>query len=512
MKNIKKFLLTSLCLIFCLSLLTGCGEGEPPELTKSKVSQDLESELKEAAYNYDSLENFEYQLVDVTEDDLNKLKELFDSRVTYQKVDCNFQLTSIKMDTTAQYSMVYAYVNKEWQVMFSYEKNIGEWEYVPKETVSSKKLLTDLKTIEFEGFQSGYVGSEKNTSIKVTDRDTKLKINKDDVFTEVTVKTDFATYIIEVEMIYYFNKGEWELSDGIVQDSKFWQLTYDAEKIPSTPSEENILEQLTKSTNFLTYVANLDYMSDHNLVATTQLAGVSNITFQYEFSTTYDKIGTIKYLIQLPYEWVDGEWAIGDMIVEVSDININSMLGTWEADNGDYIEFASAEKEERSKYDSPNVLVGTYYKKVSQDLFSKYTLKVNVNVPLRDNNWEGNITLWEATDSNSVEYSINAFAIDVANKQLKSSDLVFSKTKDLEVKPDTGIEKDPEESGTSDTESVESQSDSSLETEESSDSSTDESESSEEKTEESTETSEKTESKTEEKTEETKPSKEGVSG
>lgn len=76
MKNIKKFLLTSLCLIFCLSLLTGCGEGEPPELTKSKISQDLESELKEAAYNYDSLENFEYQLVDVTEDDLNKLKEL----------------------------------------------------------------------------------------------------------------------------------------------------------------------------------------------------------------------------------------------------------------------------------------------------------------------------------------------------------------------------------------------------------------------------------------------------
>lgn len=508
MKNIKKIILLSLSLIFCLSLLTGCGDGEPPELTKSKITQDLEAELKEASYNYDSLDKFEYQLVDVTEDDLNKLKEFFDSRVEYQKIDCNFQLTSIKMDITAQYSMIYAYVNKEWQVMFSYEKNIGEWEYVPKETVSSKKMLTDLKTIDFEGFQAGYVGSEKNTSIKVTDRDTKFKINKDDVFTEVTVNTDFATYVIEVEMIYYFNKGEWELSDGIVQDAKFWQLTYDSDKIPSTPSENNILERLTKSTNFLTYVANLDYMSDYNLVATKQLAGISNITFEYEFSTTYDNIGTIKYLIQLPYEWVDGEWAIGDMVVEVNDININSILGTWEADNGDYIEFASAEKEDRSKYDSPNVLVGTYYKKTAQDLYSKYTVKVNVNVPLRDNNWEGNISLWEATDSNSVEYSINTFAIDVENKQLKSSDLVFKKTKDLEKDPETDVEGNPKDSQSDDTDSsLESQS--SIDSEESTESPKDETKESSENSENKDES--KDETKTE-KTEETKPSKEGVSG
>lgn len=280
MRNFKKIIIVGLCLAFSLVGLTACGSQEVPELTKSKITQDLETELKEAAYSYDSLDNFEYEKVDVTEDDLSRLKEFFDNRVDYQKIDCSFQLTSIKMDSIGEWSMIYAYVNGEWQVMFSYQKDPSAWEYVAKETVSSKKMLNDLKTVTFEGFETGYVGSEKSTTLKVMDRDTKFKINKDDVYVDVTVKTDFATYIIEVELIYYFDGGEWELSDAIVQDSKYWQLTYNSDRVPSAPSEVHILEQLTKETNFLTYVADTSFMERYDLVETKQLAGVTTITFQ----------------------------------------------------------------------------------------------------------------------------------------------------------------------------------------------------------------------------------------
>ena len=505
MRNLKKIIIVGLCLAFSLVGLTACGSQEVPELTKSKITQDLETELKEAAYSYDSLDNFEYEKVDVTEDDLSRLKEFFDNRVDYQKIDCSFQLTSIKMDSIGEWSMIYAYVNGEWQVMFSYQKDPSAWEYVAKETVSSKKMLNDLKTVTFEGFETGYVGSEKSTSIKIVDRDTKFKINKDDVYIDVTVKTDFATYIIEVEMIYYFDGGEWELSDAIVQDSKYWQLTYNSDRVPSAPSEVHILEQLTKETNFLTYVADTSYMERYDLVETKQLAGVTTITFQYEFSTIYKNIGTIKYLVQLPYEWIDGEWAIGDMVVTVSDMNLNGMLGTWTAPNGDYIKFTLTENDPNATYPSPNILVGTYYKKTGENTFAEYTLKTEVSVPLRDNNWDGKIKLWEAKDISSVEFSIENFLITTDTKILKSGELEFIKTADL---PTIDIEGNPEGEETSTetttpsettppSESTETPSSETSETVDSTESTeSSENNSSETTSEEKTETSETTEDKT----------------
>ena len=441
MKNFKKIILIGLCFVLCLVSLTACGSKEKPELTKSKITQDLEAELRDASYNYDSLDGLTYETAEVTEDDLNRLKEFFDTRVDYQKIDCSFQLTSIKMDSVGYWSMIYAYVNGEWRVMFSYQKTPGEWEYTAKETTSSKKMLNDLQSIDFEGFETGYVGNQKTTSIKIIDRDTKFKINKDDVYIQATVNTDFATYIIEVEMIYYFDGGEWQLSDAIIQDSKYWQLTYNSDRVPSNPSEQHVFEQLTIPNNFLTYVANPEYMDEYHIVETKQLAGITSITFQYEFETKYKNIGTIKYLAQLPYEWLDGEWAIGDMVVNVSDINANGMLGTWTANNGDYVTFTVSERTENNKYPSPNVLVGTYYKKIGEGTYSEYTIKTAINVPLRDNNWEGKIVLWEAKDTTSIEFSIEPFAINTIDKIMTTGELTFTKTAEL---PTVDIEGNPE--------------------------------------------------------------------
>lgn len=488
MKLLKKIAFLGICFIFIFSL-TGCG-GELPEIQKSKISQDIETELSEAGYSYDTINDLTYEFVDINDDDLTKLKEFFDNRVDYQKVDTSFKLSSISMDVTGQWSMVYAYVNGEWTVMFSYQKNPDEWEFTAKETVSSKKILSDLKTVDFEGFEEGYVGNEKTTSIKVVDRDTKFNINKDDVYIEAKVKTDFAEYVIEIEMIYYFENGEWTLSDAIVEDAKFWQLTYNSDKVPSSPSMDYILEQLTKSNNFLTYVANIDYMERYNLVETKQLAGVTSITFQYEFSAEYSRIGTIKYLIQIPYEWVDGEWAIGEMEVSVSDIDVEKMLGTWTASNGDYIEFTSVEEDKSSGYESANILVGTYYKK-GESTTSEYSIKVKVEVPLRDNNYDCTIDSWEAKSMNSVEFKLNNMSLDVKaitlTEQIETKDsngkitlttgLSFAKTADLEI-PDSIEEPTNEENSEETTESSES----TEETSEDQTSSEVSSESSEEKT------------------------------
>lgn len=398
------------------------------------IQRDLTNHLKENSYAFDSLDDFSYEFVDVSEDDLNKLKNSFDSKVPYQKVDTAFTLTSIDMDISGYYSVVYAYYKDEWKIMFGYPKDEGEWEYVAKSQTSSKQIMSDLKTVNFEGFKKGYVGTESNTSIKITDRDTKLKINKDDVFVDVTVKTDFAEYVIGVEMIYYFNSGKWILSDAIVEEPKYWKLNYNSDRIPSAPTEASVLEQVTKANNFLTYVANTDYMESYELREIPQLAGVTSITFQYEFETVYKDIGKVIYLIKIPYEWADGEWVVGDTEVTVSDIKIDRMLGVWSNEDGDYYEFTSLEKKTDDKSDkSPYILVGTFYKKTGEDMYAKYTVKYAVNVPLRDNNWECISDLWEAVDQNSIEFKISALSINVKDKQLVSDKYVFIKTADLET-------------------------------------------------------------------------------
>ena len=106
MKNFKKIILIGLCFVLCLVSLTACGSKEKPELTKSKITQDLEVELRDAANNYDSLDGLTYETAEVTEDDLNRLKEFFDTRVDYQKIDCSFQLTSIKMESVGYWAMI----------------------------------------------------------------------------------------------------------------------------------------------------------------------------------------------------------------------------------------------------------------------------------------------------------------------------------------------------------------------------------------------------------------------
>ena len=67
MRNLKKIIIASLCVIFCLFGLTACGDTEVPELTKSRIAQDLETELKAQNFHFrhhqqEDMNSFLYQL------------------------------------------------------------------------------------------------------------------------------------------------------------------------------------------------------------------------------------------------------------------------------------------------------------------------------------------------------------------------------------------------------------------------------------------------------------------
>ncbi len=449
MKKIIKILSASFAVILCLTTFAGCGKKTHEELlTPTRITNDFTSEIKTAGYEFDSLDKFSSEMIETSEKDMKKLKELFDNRVEYQKVGCTFTISSLEKDIEGYFSMVYAYINDEWKVMFSYPSRKDEWEFTAKDTVGTKQMLADLKTLNFEGFEKGYVGSEKTTTIKIEDRDTKLKFNKDEVLITATVKTDFATYSIDIQLIYYFKDGKWILSDTSIENSTDWSIEYNSDKKPIAPKEEYILEQLTIPTNFLTYVANPEYMTDYKIAATKQIAGVTSIKYQYVLTTFYENIGTVKYTAEIPYDWVEGEWAIGDPEVKISEVDPSAMLGTWSNENGDYFELVKYNPDKNNPLEGK--LKGTYYKKIDDGKYGSYSFNLMMKIPLRDNNWGGIVDSWTATDSSAVEFSINSFAIDTQAKTLRSTgsdDSLFTKTKSLEIettKPAEGTEEPAE--------------------------------------------------------------------
>lgn len=402
----KKFLLISSMIICSLFLLTGCGgKEEIQKPTDLVIEEGIKTALKEDEHiNFDKMSNFTYTEVEVTEDDFTKLKETFASRVEYIKYETTFSLVSVNMDMEANYSAIFVYNNGEWYFSFGYVTDKDAWTYQEKEAsrVDKQRMLSDLKEKEFASFEQGYVGNPKYSSIKSIDsREYDESVHRDTIKTSVGVKTDFAEYDIPITMIYYFQKGEWILGDVSISGVEEWTLKYNDNSAPEFLDNSIILSYLTTDTNFLTYVCNLNYVDNYEIVKESEIASKDSVDVVYKFSAIYDYIGTVNYDVTVSYQWLNNEWSDAEPVVTFRDADFSEFIKyDWNSEDGSYFKFTNIESLENGIYR----ITGKYSNNNSVDIVC------NLTVPLRDNNWEAQITdingnqIWDIPSSS---FSLN---------------------------------------------------------------------------------------------------------
>lgn len=355
----KKIALIFMSILMILTITACSKDDEAPEITQVEKEAGLKTMLKKENYTFDSLKRIDFKESDVTEKDMTKLKQKFEHRVDFIKNDVEVTMSTNASKTAAEFSIIYAYYGDEWQPVIFYPINEKSWVSEAKEKVNKNRVMKDLRQTEFKGFKKGYVGKESNTKVILNNRDQKINIGRDILFTTVVVKTDFAKYKIGIDFTYQFKDNKWVLTSTNIQDQKLWQIEYDKDNVPDALSQEAVIKKLTNKKNFLTYVTNKDYVSKTMLSETRETVGVDELAYAFSWMTDYDNIGKITYSVKMPYKFSEGEWQEGKPKVEIDNINAENMVGKWKGENGDEINFTKTMKSKKTE--NRDLVIGTYY-------------------------------------------------------------------------------------------------------------------------------------------------------
>lgn len=388
--SFKKYFKKSLVLFSSILILSiffsGCGNQELQKPSPIIIEDGIKQALKTDGYIFDKISNFQYVEVDITEDDMEQLKSKYASRVDYIKYNTTFDLVSAEMDMSGNYSAIFCYNNGSWSFSFGYLTNKDEWEYKEKAAsfVDKQRMLDDLKNTDFGSFQRGYVGNSTYSSIgSIESRKYNETVHSDIIKTQVVVETDFAVYQIPIQMTYFFVNGEWILGGVDVSNEDEWNLIYNDGSAPQFLSDSIILSYLTTETNFLTYVCNLDYVKDYSIRKESEIANKESVNVIYCFSVQYEYIGTVNYNVEISYIWLDNEWGDAEPQVSFRDADFTEMIKwDWKNEDGSLFKFISSNPLGNSSYS----LTGSYGNNNSVEIIA------NLNVPLRDNNWDASIT------------------------------------------------------------------------------------------------------------------------
>lgn len=385
----KVFLLlltfTSVC------FLVACGNKndnpQTEEPTNIVIENGISNALKEDGLKFDRMMDFSFTKVEVNEEDIETLKSKYASQIPYVKYSTTFSLISVEMDMKGNYDGVYVFNNGEWQFSFGSINDSEAWEYSEKEAsrVDKQRMLDDLKDRSFGTFEKGYVGNAKYSSIgAISNREYDETIHRDIINTSVKIKTDFAEYTIPVTFTYYFQKGIWELGDAEVADISQWELTYNNGSAPDFLSDNTLLSYITTSSNFISYICNLDYVEDYKITKESEVASKESVTVNYIFSVTYQYIGNVDYNVELVYEWLNNEWSEPQPTPSVKSANFSEMLERkWSNEDNTYFNFNTAEVTDGETVK----LVGKY---ITPD--NSVDIVANIDVMLGDNDWSANIT------------------------------------------------------------------------------------------------------------------------
>lgn len=411
MKTNKLFIFIAACYIF----LSGCGnKNNFPELSDILIQESIQNTLKtEEMISFDKMSDFQFTEVEVNDFDMETLKSKFPSKVEFKKFESSFTLVSVSLDIKANYSSVFVYNNGEWKLSFGYPTDKDAWEYTGKQTVNMQRMLDDLKTTDFDSFSTGYVGDSKYSSLKIEERNTDMSINRDNVSVLVNVKTDFAEYEIPVDIVYYFNKGEWVLGDVTVSDSSQWKLTYNDGRAPTFMTDNEVLSYLTVDTNFLTYVANLGFVEDFSIEKISEKATKDSVIAEYRFNTRYDYIGTMSYSAYAEYEWMDGEWGEPEVSVEPYEADFSEMIKyEWKNDSGNVFTFEEITYDEET---GMYLITGKY---------NSVPLVLNISIVLRDNNWDAKLLNSEGMEILDIPTSV--LSLNLEYSAILYNNLLFS--------------------------------------------------------------------------------------
>lgn len=382
--SISAFAAMSLVLLIGASL-TGCGKQEshdPP--SNVFIENAIADAMHEEGIEFDRMSDFQFTAVETTEEDYEQLKSKYASKVDFQKVESTFSLTSVNMDMVGNWSAIFVFNSGEWAYSFGYQTDESKWQYQEKQAsrVDKQKMLEDLKDVDFGVFGKGYVGDVRYSSILTVEREYDESVHMDTIETSVAVKTDFAEYSIPIKMTYYFVKKDWELGGVEVSNVEDWKLEYNNGSAPDFMSDNVLLSYLTTETNFLTYVCNLEYVSDYKITKESEVASKESLSVIYTLSTTYEYIGTVNYNVEVVYKWLNNEWSDPELTPTVKDADFSEMCkNNWSSDDGSYFKFTGVEANESGGYK----LVGQYSTNSAVDI------NANLNIPLRDNNWDAHI-------------------------------------------------------------------------------------------------------------------------
>lgn len=358
----KKIILIICSFLMCFTMFA-CSkkDASAPAITQTEKEAELKNMLKKKQYTFDELKNVSFKDSETNEQDFTKLRQLFQNKVDFLKQDVNVTLSTNASSTIADFSIIYAYYDNNWKAVIFYPINEKGWVSEAKDSIGKKRIMEDLKDIEFKGFKKGHIGKESLTKVILNKRDQKVDIGRDTLFTTVVTKTDFAKYKIGVDFVYQFEDNKWVLKEANIQDPTLWQIEYDKENLPEALTQEGVINKLTSDKNFLTYVTNPEYPTNTMLSETRENVGVDEIGYMFDWMTEYEDIGKIKYKVKMPYKFLDGEWNEGKQKVSISNVNIEQMKGKWIGENDDEIIFDKTLKTKKTKY--KDVIEGTYITK-----------------------------------------------------------------------------------------------------------------------------------------------------
>lgn len=358
----KKIILIICSFLMCFTMFA-CSkkDASAPAITQTEKEAELKNMLKKKQYTFDELKNVSFKDSETNEQDFTKLRQLFQNKVDFLKQDVNVTLSTNASSTIADFSIIYAYYDNNWKAVIFYPINEKGWVSEAKDSIGKKRIMEDLKDIEFKGFKKGHIGKESLTKVILNKRDQKIDIGRDTLFTTVVTKTDFAKYKIGVDFVYQFEDNKWVLKEANIQDPTLWQIEYDKDKLPEALTQEGVINKLTSEKNFLTYVTNPEYPTNTMLSETRENVGVDEIGYMFDWMTEYEDIGKIKYKVKMPYKFLDGEWNEGKQKVSISNVNIEQMKGKWIGENDDEIIFDKTLKSKKTKY--KDVIEGTYITK-----------------------------------------------------------------------------------------------------------------------------------------------------
>lgn len=387
----KKIILIICSFLMCFTMFA-CGkkDASAPAITQTEKETELKNMLKKKQYTFDELKNVSFKDSETNEKDFTKLRQLFQNKVDFLKQDVNVTLSTNVSSTIADFSIIYAYYDDNWKAVIFYPINEKGWVSEAKDSIGKKRIMEDLKDIEFKGFKKGHIGKESLTKVILNKRDQKVDIGRDTLFTTVVTKTDFAKYKIGVDFVYQFEDNKWVLKEANIQDPTLWQIEYDKENLPKALTQEGVINKLTSDKNFLTYVTNPEYPTNTMLSETRENVGVDEISYMFDWMTEYEDIGKIKYKVRMPYKFSDGEWNEGKQKVSISNVNIEQMKGKWIGENDDEIIFEKTLKTKKTKY--KDVIEGTYITKqtINADKVDPSTDPFDVDNNKKDKEQEDN--------------------------------------------------------------------------------------------------------------------------